>query len=69
MFHHGKVRFHDEKVREALDSGQPVNSRSPGGVTGLMSEKDDNYAVFFANKISFQFMHFFVNYVNHVRER
>ena len=27
-------------MREALDSGQPVNSRSPGGVTGLMSEQD-----------------------------
>ena len=23
-------------MREALDSGQPVNSRSPGGVTGLI---------------------------------
>ena len=32
-------------MREALDSGQPVNSRSPGGVTGLMSLKDyfDNF--------------------------
>ena len=30
------IIFHRQKVREALDSGQPVNSRSPGGVTGLM---------------------------------